>query len=96
MNTPSSAPPPAPLGRIVSLVLVLVIIGLAIGLVPRWLARQKLLTETRADFTPSVDTIFPVPAKTYEGTPLPAEVPEACSPDPPQAPASARGTRSCP
>ena len=74
MNTPSSAPPPAPLGRIVSIVLVLVIIGLAIGLVPRWLARQKLLTETRADFTPSVDTVFPVPAKTYEGTPLPAEV----------------------
>jgi RND family efflux transporter MFP subunit len=74
MNTPSSAPPPAPLGRIVSLVLVLVIIGLAIGLVPRWLARQKLLAETRADFTPSVDTVFPVPAKTYEGTPLPAEV----------------------
>jgi RND family efflux transporter MFP subunit len=75
MNTPASAPPPPiKLGRILQIVIVLVIIGLAIGLVPRWLARQRLLAETRSETVPTVQVISPAPAKTVAGAPLPADV----------------------
>jgi RND family efflux transporter MFP subunit len=62
------------LGRILEIVIALVIVGLAVGLVPRWLARQKLAAETRADTTPTVETILPTAAKADLGTPLPADV----------------------
>jgi RND family efflux transporter MFP subunit len=76
MNTPSSpsSAPPIRLRRILEIVIALVLVGLAIGLVPRWLARQKLAAETRADAAPSVDTMTPVSAKADLGTPLPADV----------------------
>jgi RND family efflux transporter MFP subunit len=76
MNTPASASPPPPVrwGRIAQILIVLVILGLAAGLVPRWLARQRLLAATRADATPVVDVASPVPAKGNLGTPLPADV----------------------
>lgn len=72
-STPAS-PPPVRLRRILEIVIALVIVGLAVGLIPRWFARQAVLTETRADATPSVDVISPVPARTDLGTPLPADV----------------------
>jgi RND family efflux transporter MFP subunit len=76
MNTPSSpsSAPPIRLRRILEIVIALVLVGLAVGLVPRWLARQKLAAETRADAAPGVDTMMPLSAKADLGTPLPADV----------------------
>ncbi len=75
MNSPSpSSTPPVRLRRIAEIVIVLVIIGLLIGFVPRWLHSRKLVAETRADSIPTVDVVSPVAAKADLGTPLPAEV----------------------
>ena len=73
-NSSSSAKPPIRLTRIAQIVVVLVIIGLLIGFVPRWIHRRQLLAETRADSTPTVDVVSPTAAKPDFGTPLPAEV----------------------
>ena len=70
----SSAPPPVRLRRVAEIVIVLVIIGLVIGLVPRWLAHRKLLAETRSDSVLTVNVISPVASVPDLGTPLPAEV----------------------
>ena len=78
MNTNSppspSAPPPVRLRRVAEIVVVLVVIGLIIGLVPRWLAHRKLLAETRTDSVLTVTVISPAASKPDLGTPLPAEV----------------------
>jgi RND family efflux transporter MFP subunit len=75
MNTPPPASaPPIRLRRILQIVIALVVIGLAVGLLPRWFSRQKLLAETRADSTPAVETTLPTTAKANLGTPLPADV----------------------
>jgi len=75
-NTPSSpsAPPPIRLGRVAKILVVLIIIGLIIGFVPRWLAHRKLLSDSRADSVVTVDVISPTPSKANLGTPLPADV----------------------
>ncbi len=73
-NSTSPAPPPVRLKRILEIVIVLFIIGLLVGLVPRWLQRRQLQTETSADAVITVDVISPVPSKSDFGTPLPAEV----------------------
>ena len=70
----SSAPPPVRLRRVGEIVVVLIIIGLVIGLVPRWLARRKLLAETQADSVLTVTVVSPAPARPDLGTPLPADV----------------------
>ena len=70
----SSAPPPVRLRRVAEIVVVLIVIGLIIGLVPRWLARQKLLAETHADSVLTVSVISPVASVPDLGTPLPADV----------------------
>jgi RND family efflux transporter MFP subunit len=62
------------LRRVAEIVVVLVVIGLIIGLVPRWLAHRKLLAETRTDSVLTVNVISPTPSKPDLGTPLPAEV----------------------
>src|ERR1700722_16152075 len=74
--TPSSSAPPPPhlLRRIAEIAIALIVIGLIIGFVPRWLAHRKLLKETRADSTPIVSVISPETAKSSLGTPLPADV----------------------
>ena len=72
-NSPSSSPP-VRLRRIAEIVIVLVIIGLLIGFLPRWLHSRKLVAETRADSIPTVDVVSPVAAQADLGTPLPAEV----------------------
>lgn len=73
-NPSPSAPPPVRLTRIGLVVLVLVIIGLFVGLVPRLISRHQLNAETRADSAISVDVVSPIPTKPDLGTPLPAEV----------------------
>jgi RND family efflux transporter MFP subunit len=82
MNTPSTpspaAPPQAPgpvkLGPIFLVAAVLVIIGLAVGLIPRMLARRSLAKETAANAIQSVTVVSPGPGKADMGVPLPAEV----------------------
>jgi RND family efflux transporter MFP subunit len=70
----SSAPPPVSLRRIAEIAAVLIVIGLLVGFLPRWLAHRKLLSDTRAESTNIVMVVSPVPAKSSFGTPLPADV----------------------
>lgn len=75
MSTTSNTPaPPVRLGRILEIVIVLVVLGLVIGFMPRWLSRQRLLAETHAANVPIVDTVSPTTSKADFGTPLPADV----------------------
>ena len=77
MNSNASNPtPPArvSLTRIGQIVLALVLVGLLIGLVPRWISRHRLLAETHADSAITVDVVSPTVSKPDLGTPLPAEV----------------------
>ena len=73
-SSPPSGPPPIPLRRVAEIAVVLIVIGLVIGLVPRWLAHRRLLAESRVDSAVIVTLVKPVPAKSDFGTPLPAEV----------------------
>ena len=74
-STPSStAPPPIGLGKIVKIAFVLVLIGLAIGLVPRWYARRAQAAQEKADSVSTVSLISPTVSKPDFSTPLPAEV----------------------
>ncbi|HXI70201.1 MAG TPA: efflux RND transporter periplasmic adaptor subunit [Verrucomicrobiae bacterium] len=80
MNTTEPESNPAPPSRPVRLILiaqivvVLVVIGLIAGFVPRWIAHRKLVNETRADSVITVDVVSPTASKPDLGTPLPAEV----------------------
>ena len=73
---PVATPPnrPVRLILIAQILMVLVVIGLIIGLVPRWLARHKLNAENRADSVITVDVVSPTTSKPNLETPLPAEV----------------------
>jgi membrane fusion protein, multidrug efflux system len=62
------------LGRIFAVAIILVVIGLAVGLIPRWLAKRSLAKETGENSLPSVAVISPAPGKSEMGVPLPAEV----------------------
>jgi RND family efflux transporter MFP subunit len=73
-NPTSSAPPPIRLTRLLQIVVVLVIIGLIVGFVPRWIHRHNLAKEEAADSVLTVNVISPVASKPDFGTPLPAEV----------------------
>ncbi len=75
-NQPESTPnsPPVRLTRILQIVVVLVIIGLIVGFVPRWIHRHNLTAEVQADSVPTVNLISPAASKSDLGTPLPAEV----------------------
>jgi membrane fusion protein (multidrug efflux system) len=53
---------------------VLVIIGVAAGLLPRWHARRSLQAEEKADSVPTVSIISAAVSKPDFSTPLPAEV----------------------
>ena len=75
MNTPSNASaPPVKLRRILEIVIVLIVLGLVIGFMPRWLSRQRLLAEAHSVTIPTVETILPTASKADFGTPLPADV----------------------
>jgi RND family efflux transporter MFP subunit len=62
------------LTRLLQIVVVLVIIGLVVGFVPRWIHRHNLAKEEKADSVLTVNVISPVASKPDFGTPLPAEV----------------------
>lgn len=72
--SPSPAPPPVPLRRIAEIAAVLIVIGLVVGLVPRWLAHRKLFARAGTDSNLIVTVISAVPEKSDLGTPLPANV----------------------
>lgn len=75
MNSNSSPPPPpVRLGRIVNFCVILVLIGLVIGFVPRWYTRRALATEAKSNAVPIVSVITPGVSKPDFSTPLPAEV----------------------
>jgi RND family efflux transporter MFP subunit len=75
--TPDSTATPvtgAHLRRMVWIILALIIVGAAIGFVPRWLASRQLVRETQADEVVTVNVVSPIPTLPDFGTPLPAEV----------------------
>jgi RND family efflux transporter MFP subunit len=72
--TPKTPPPPIKLGRFWIVAAILILIGLAVGLVPRWLARRALARETVENVLQSVAVVSPTPGKSEMGVPLPAEV----------------------
>lgn len=85
MNTPAtvtpppSAPPqpalpPVKLGPIFAVAVVLIVIGLALGFIPRLLAHRSLVKETAENSVQSVLVVSPEPGKSEMGVPLPAEV----------------------
>jgi len=72
---PSSSPPPTiRLRRVGEIVVILIIIGLVIGFVPRWWAHRKLLAEMHTDSVITVTVVSPIPSAPDLGTPLPADV----------------------
>lgn len=75
-SKPAHLPPAAPikLGRFAVIAVVLIIIGLVVGLVPRWFARRSLAKETKEMAIQSVAVVSPTPGKSDLGVPLPAEV----------------------
>jgi membrane fusion protein (multidrug efflux system) len=73
-NPSTSAPPPIQLRRVAKILIFLVIIGLILGLVPRWFARNRLMAQSRSDSVLTVDVISPAPEKPDLGAPLPADV----------------------
>lgn len=76
-HPPESATPPVPpvnLRRSVGIILILVVIGLAVGFVPRWLARRHLVQVTQAEGVTLVTVVSPVPTRADLGAAIPAEV----------------------
>lgn len=73
-TVPSSSPPPVSLRRIAEIAAVLIVIGLAVGFVPRWIAQHRLLAQARSDSNLLVSVISAAPEKSDLGTPLPANV----------------------
>ncbi len=71
---PAPPPPPVRLQRIAEIVVVLVVLGLLIGFVPRWLSRRQLAAAARADSVATVQVVLPTATRPDLGTPLPAEV----------------------
>lgn len=75
-SVPAAVPParPARLIFIAWVVMALVLIGLLIGFIPRWVARHRLLADARADSVITVAVTSPTAFQPDLGTPLPAEV----------------------
>jgi membrane fusion protein (multidrug efflux system) len=71
-NPPSGAP--VNLGKYAVIAMVLIVIGLAVGIIPRWLAKRSLVKETAANAMQTVAVVSPTPGKSDLGVPLPAEV----------------------
>jgi len=73
---PGTAPKAAPvrLRRVLGVVIVIILIGLAIGIIPRWFSRRALAQETQELAVTTVAVVSPSPGQSYFGVPLPAEV----------------------
>jgi membrane fusion protein (multidrug efflux system) len=82
MNTPATVTPPPPqpmpptikLGRIFVVTVILIVVGLAVGFIPRMRAHRSLVKETAENAVQSVVVVSPEPGKSEMGVPLPAEV----------------------
>jgi membrane fusion protein (multidrug efflux system) len=75
LTTASTAPAPAVnLRRIVWILGIVIVIGFAIGFLPRWRAHRALLTESVDDGVVTVNVVSPTPTKPDFGAPLPADV----------------------
>ena len=73
-STPTPPNRPVRLIFIAQIVVVLVIIGLLIGFVPRVIAHYRLLSASHAESVTTVAVVIPSAYKPDLGTPLPAEV----------------------
>jgi len=73
-KTAAPAPEPVNLRRFALAAAVLIVIGLIVGFVPRWLSRHALAKETAELSVRSVAVVTPKPGKSGLGVPLPAEV----------------------
>ena len=67
-------PPPVRLMRVLFVAIVIVLIGLAVGLIPRWFTRRALAQETQSLAVTTVAVVSPTPGQSDLGVPLPAEV----------------------
>ena len=67
-------PQPVRLMRVLFFFLIIVLIALVIGFVPRWFGRRALVQETRELAVTSVAVVTPSPGKNDFSLPLPAEV----------------------
>ena len=74
VTSPPAAATPIKLTRFAVIAAILIVIGLAVGLIPRWLARRALAKETVENAFQSVAVVSPAPGKSDMGVPLPAEV----------------------
>ena len=76
-NDAGCAPKAVPsirLNRLLANVLLVILVGLAIGFLPRWFARRALAKETQELAVNWVSVVSPAPGGSDLGVPLPAEV----------------------
>ena len=76
-NASGSTPPaasPIRLTRVLFITIGILLIGLAIGILPRWFTRRTLAQETQELAVTTVAVVSPAPGKSDFGVPLPAEV----------------------
>ena len=72
-----TAPKPATpvrLSRVLVVAIVIILVGLAIGIMPRWFSRRALGQETQELAVTTVAVVSPSPGQSDFGVPLPAEV----------------------
>ena len=67
-------PPPVRLMRVLFVTIVIILIGLSVGLIPRWFTHRALAQETHELAVTTVAVVSPAPGKSDFGVPLPAEV----------------------
>ncbi|MDB6031426.1 MAG: family efflux transporter, subunit [Verrucomicrobiales bacterium] len=67
-------PPPRKLGGLVILTVILIIVGVVAGLVPRWRQRHNLVAESQELALTTVTVVPPAPGQSVTATFLPAEV----------------------
>jgi multidrug efflux pump subunit AcrA (membrane-fusion protein) len=65
---------PVRLRRVLVVAIVIILIGLAAGLIPRWFTRRALAQETQELAVTTVAVVSPSPGQSDFGVPLPAEV----------------------
>ena len=65
---------PVRLRRVLVVAIVIILIGLAAGLIPRWFTRRALAQETQELAVTTVAVVSPSPGQSDFGVPLPAEI----------------------
>ena len=76
MKSTEPVSPPATVkpGRVLFVLIVLIALGLAGGLLPRWKQRDTLRAETAELATPTVNVVTPAPGAAAGGLWLPGEI----------------------